>query len=84
MSDGIKQRVERAAAKATWEHEHRWGPSFGDATLLRVTRVDGGPMTLSYGGESVEIRKDLVGPLAEMIAAAAAWTDEQTDEGADG
>lgn len=77
MSDEFRgPRVHRPASSATWQHEHRWGTSFGDSTTLRVTRVDGGGLTVAYGRESIEIRGGLVERLAEMVAAAAAWTDE--------
>lgn len=72
----IRKHVRRPAASATWEHSHRWGSQFGDVTDLRVTRTDGGPLTIAYGRESVDIREELVDVLAEMVAAAAAWADE--------
>lgn len=76
MSDKIRgPQVHRAAARATWESEHRWGTLIGDSTTLRVTRTDGGGMTIGYGSESIEIRRELVERVAEMVAAAAAWTD---------
>ena len=71
----VNKQVHRPAASATWTHAHRWGTSFGDSTDLRVTRTDGGPLRISYGKESIEIRKALVGVLADMVAAAAAWSD---------
>lgn len=71
----VRRRVHRPAASATWEHTHRWGVQLGDSTDLRITRVDGGGLTISYGRESVEIRRELVPVFAEMVAAAAAWTD---------
>lgn len=84
MSGAIKKRVVRAPARGTWEYEHRWGPMIGDSTTLQVTRVAGGAMTLSYGSQSVEIRKDLVEPLAKMIAEASAWTDEPVPDEPEG
>ncbi|KAB2809247.1 hypothetical protein F9L07_19595 [Pimelobacter simplex] len=72
----INSRVHRPPASATWEHEHRWGQQLGDSTRLSVVRIDGGPLTIRYGTESIEIRKDLVPVLADMVAAAAVWTDE--------
>ena len=68
-------RVHRPASSATWEHEHRWGPGFGDSTTLRVTRTDRGSMTVRYGSEALEIRGDLVAIFAEMVDHAAAWND---------
>lgn len=68
-------RVHRPAASATWEHSHKWGPNFGDNTDLRVTRTDGGRLSIGYGRESVEIRAELVPILAEMVTQAAAWSD---------
>ncbi|UUW88376.1 hypothetical protein [Pimelobacter simplex] len=73
----INSRVHRPPASATWQHEHRWGPAFGDSTTLSVVRTDGGPMRIRYGNESVELRAELVPVFVEMVAAAAAWTDEQ-------
>lgn len=67
--------VHRAPARATWEHEHRWGAQLGDSTTLRVTRTDHGAMTVAYGRESLEVRAELVERFADMVAAAAAWTD---------
>ena len=75
MSDIRGPRVHRPAASATWEYEHSWGPSLGDSTRLSVTRTDGGGMRVAYGKESIEIREELVERVAEMVAAAAAWTD---------
>lgn len=71
----IRKEVHRPAASATWRHTHRWGTSLGDSTDLRVTRTDGGGLTITYGRESIEIRAALVGVLAEMVAAAAEWSD---------
>lgn len=73
----INQRIHRPAASATWEHEHRWGTSFGDTTTLRVDRTHDGPIRIRYGTDSIEIRKDLVSVLADMVAAAADWSDER-------
>lgn len=76
MPDQIRgPRVHRPAASATWEFEHRWGSMIGDSTTLRVTRNDGGALTIGYGREEIEIRRDLVAKVAEMVAAAAEWTD---------
>ncbi len=77
----INQRIHRPAASARWEHEHRWGPQLGDSTTLRVARTDDGPISIEYGNDSISIRKDLVPVLADMVAAAAAWTDERAIEG---
>lgn len=77
MSDIPGPRVNRPSASATWEHEHRWGTSFGDSTTLRVTRTDGGSLRIAYGKESIEIRRDLVELVAAMVAAAAAWADTE-------
>lgn len=71
----LRPRVHRAASVATWEHSHRWGTLIGDVTDLRVSRTDGGRMVISYGQDSVEIREELVPILAEMVAAAAEWSD---------
>jgi hypothetical protein len=49
--------------------------AIGDSTTLRVTRTDGGSLSVIYGREEIEIRRELVGRVAEMIAAAAAWKD---------
>lgn len=70
-------RVHRAAASATWEYEHHWGTSLGDSTTLYVRRTDGGSLSIAYGNESIEIREALVAQLAEMVAAAASWTDDR-------
>lgn len=72
----IRKRVHRPAASATWEHEHRWGSNFGDSTTLRVTRTDGGRMHFRYGHKEFEVPAALVSILAEMTAAAAAWSDD--------
>ena len=72
----IRREVHRPAASARWRHTHKWGTSFGDSTTLTVTRTDGGSLQIAYGKESIEIRGVLVDVLAEMVAAAAAWTDE--------
>jgi len=77
------KRVTRPPASAMWEHEHRWGNLIGDTTILRVIRTDGGSMTVSYGKESVGIRESLVAVFAQMVAAAAEWSDTppaSTDE----
>lgn len=74
----IRRRIHRPAASATWEHNHRWGSQLGDSTNLRVARKDGGGMTVSYGRESIEIREELVDIFAEMVAAAAVWSDDET------
>lgn len=70
-------RIHRSPAVAAWEHAHRWGTGLGDTTTMRVSRVNDGAMTITYGSESVEIRGALVAQLAEMVAAAAAWTDPE-------
>lgn len=75
MPDIRGPRVHRPAASATWSHEHLWGPQLGDSTNLSVTRTDGGAIRLAYGRESLEVRGELVTLFAEMVAAAAAWTD---------
>lgn len=75
----INPRVHRPPSRATWAHEHRWGRGFGDSTTLYVDRIDDGPLTIRYGNESVEIREELVAVVADMVAAAAAWTDEAAD-----
>lgn len=79
----IRTRIHRPAASATWEHTHRWGGLGAslDEVGLRVTRTDGGGLTISYGRESIEIREALVAVLAEMVAAAAEWTDEPSENG---
>ena len=77
----IRTHTHRPAATRTWEHTHKWGVNFGDSTDLRVTRADGGGMTISYGRESIEIREALVGVLAEMVAAAAEWSDKPSENG---
>ena len=79
MSEFRGPRIHRPASSATWEHDHRWGSMIGDSTTLRVTRTDGGAMAINYGSERVEIRAELVGTLAAMVAAAAAWTDRATE-----
>ena len=71
----VNKHVTRPAPTATWEHIHHWGSSFGDSTTLRVARTDGGPLRISYGKEAIEIRGSLVAVLADMVTAAAAWTD---------
>lgn len=75
----INSRVHRPPASATWQHQHRWGTGLGDSTTLYVDRTDGGPLTIRYGTESIEIRAELVPVLADMIAAAAVWTDEKAE-----
>lgn len=75
----IRKRIHRPAASATWEHTHKWGVQFGDNTDLRVTRTDGGGLSIAYGRESIDIREALVSVLAEMVAAAAVWTDEPSE-----
>lgn len=77
MSEIRRPSVSRPAASATWRHEHRWGPMISDSTTLRVTRTDGGSLTIAYGKESVEIRRELVEQAAAMVAAAAEWTDTE-------
>lgn len=74
----VNRRIHRPPASATWEHEHRWGTLISDTTTLYVDRTDGGRLQIRYGGESIEIRAELVPVLADMVAAAAAWTDEAT------
>lgn len=64
-------RVERPSATADWSHL----PKYGDGAELRVTRVDGGSLTNSWGGQSIEIRRELVSVLASMVGAASRWTD---------
>lgn len=71
-------RVHRPAASATWEYEHRWGTGLGDTSTLYVDRRDGGSLTIRYHSDSIEVREELVQVLAEMVAAAAAWTDKAT------
>lgn len=78
MGDTRGPHVHRPAASAVWEFEHNWGPGFGDSTTFSVARIDGGGMTLRYGKEKFEVRRDLVAQVAEMVAAAAAWSDEVT------
>lgn len=73
----IRRHVYRPAASATWTHSHKWGVRLGDSTDLTVTRTDGGGLRIAYGKESIEIREALVGVVAEMVAAAATWTDGQ-------
>lgn len=73
-------RIHRAPATAAWEYDHRWGKSFGDSTTLYVRRTDGGSLSIAYGSESIEIREALVPVLAEMVAAAAAWTDAEVTQ----
>lgn len=81
MGDEIRgPRIHRPAASAHWEYEHHWGKSFGDSTTLHVRRTVDGPLTISYGEESIEIRADLVAQVARMVAAAAAWQDEQESD----
>lgn len=77
MSDIKGPRVLRQAPSATWEYEHRWGTLLSDTTTLRVTRVRDGRLTISYGKDSIDIRETLVPKVAAMVAAAAAWRDEQ-------
>jgi len=77
---GLSRIVHRPSASATWEHVHHWGSSFGDTTTLRVTRVDGGLLRVTYGNDAVEIRPALVAVFAQMVAAAAEWTDAETGE----
>lgn len=71
--------VSRPPASATWECEHRWGPQFNDVSKLTVIRTDGGSLSIRYGRESIDIRAEVVPQLAEMVAAAAAWTDSETN-----
>lgn len=73
----IRTHIHRPAASRTWEHQHRWGHQLGDSTDLRVTRTNGGGVTIAYGRESIEIREELVDVLNEMVQAAAAWTDPE-------
>ena len=75
----IRTRTHRPAASRTWEHTHRWGAQFGDSTDLRVTRTDGGGLSIAYGRESIDIREALVSVLAEMVAEAAEWTDAPSE-----
>lgn len=75
----IRTRIHRPAASRTWEHTRRWGTQFGDFTDLRVTRTDGGGLSIAYGRESIDIREALVSVLAEMVAEAAEWTDAPSD-----
>lgn len=76
----INQRIHRTPASSTWEHEHRWGTALGDRTSLFVDRVDEGRLTVRYGNQSVEIRAELVQAFADMVAAAAAWSDPKRVE----
>lgn len=69
-------RVHRAPATARWTYNHRWGSQLGDNTELSVSRTDGGLMSVRYGMETFEIRKDLVARFAAMVAAAASWSDD--------
>lgn len=71
-------RVHRPAASATWEYEHHWGPQLTDRTRLAVTRTDGGGLRIAHGRDVIELRGELVERLAEMVAAAAVWTDTPT------
>lgn len=75
----MKKWVRRTPARAIWEHDHKWGPQITDRTPLRVERSDGGALTVRYGSEKIEIRKDLVGVFGQMISNAVNWSDE--DEG---
>lgn len=68
-------RIIRPAATATWEQEHRWGTLLGDTTTLRVSRTANGHMVVSYDKDRVEIHPSLIEAFAEMVAAAAVWTD---------
>ena len=77
MSEIKGPQVLRTPPLARWEFEHRWGVSLGDSTTLRVDRVDGGLLRIAYGSDSIEIRRDLVAAVAEMVAAAAEWTDTE-------
>lgn len=76
MSEYKGPRVHRPASTAVWEHENRWGSQIGDSTTLYVRRTDGGELSICYGTESIAIRKELVERFAEMVTAAATWTDD--------
>ena len=75
----IRTHVNRPPASRVWEHEHRWGVQLGDSTPLSVIRIDGGEMRIRYGAEALAVRAALVPILAEMVAAAAEWTDAPAD-----
>lgn len=75
----IRKSVHRPAASATWRVTERWGHQIGDTRELSVTRFDGGALQISYGGSRIEIKEALVAQLAEMVAAAAVWSDKVLD-----
>lgn len=72
----VNTYVNRQPATKVWSAEHRWGQMIGDVRTLKVTRTDGGQMTLSYGKDTLEIREDLIEPLVKMVNEAAGWEDE--------
>lgn len=75
----IRTGTNRPPAFRRWEFDHRWGTLISDSTPLSVVRIDGGEMRIRYGSESLAVRAELVPILAEMIAAAAEWTDTPAD-----
>lgn len=75
----MTSKTNRPPASKSWNVVHRWGSQLGDVRDLTVVRITEGQMTISYGKEAVAIRGELVPILAEMVAEAAAWKDEQND-----
>lgn len=73
----ISVETRRPAASRVWEYEHRWGQMIGDTRDLRVVRVSGGRMEISYGKGSVEISAELIPILTKMVAEAAAWSESE-------
>lgn len=80
----IRVTVRRPPASATWTFTRRsraeLSPSGIDIGLpveLSVTRTAGEGMTIRYGQNSIALPADLVDVLAEMVAKAAEWEDDQ-------
>lgn len=80
MTDTVRgPRIFRPSPSARWEYQHRWGSFPGDVTTYSAQRNLNGSLTIRNGSESVEIRSEVVPFIAEMVAAAAIWTDGDTD-----
>lgn len=68
------RQVLRPAPSARWTHESKPG-----SPIFLVQRALGGEMFVSNGTRGFEIPADTVQVFAEMVAAAAAWTDDDNE-----